>query len=281
MNNISLTFSVLISLFYKENPKYLNEALESIYNQILLPNEIIIVKEGILSNEMVSIINKWQNSNSNILLKIIDADKYNTIGLPACLNLGLQSCSFKYVARFDTDDFNLPDRFLKQIEFLKQNENIKLLGGQISEYNETMDKFLSFRKVPIGLKNIKKFSFWRNPFNHQTVIYERAAVLNLGGYPVVGSSEDYALWSKFLVAGYEVANLPNVLVKARTGSSFYTRRQGLKFLKGEIQSLKSQYNSNFYNRFEFILQIFVRIIVRIMPTKIIKILYPFFRKYKQ
>ena len=131
MSSRDITFSVLMPLFYKEKPAYLDNCLNSIYNQTLLPNEIILVKEGNLTSEHHEILNKWRDHNKKIPLKIIDADIENVKGLPACLNLGIAVCESEYIARFDTDDENLLDRFEKQIAYLKSNRDIVLLGGQI------------------------------------------------------------------------------------------------------------------------------------------------------
>jgi len=45
-------FSVLISVYFKETPKFLEKALDSILNQTLKPDEVVLVKDGILTKEL-------------------------------------------------------------------------------------------------------------------------------------------------------------------------------------------------------------------------------------
>lgn len=277
-NSPNFSFSVLLPLFYKEMPQYLDNCLQSIYYQSLLPDEIVLVKEGVLTDEHFQILNKWNIFNEKISQKIIDADILQVKGLPACLNLGIEHCSSEYIARFDTDDENILNRFELQVKFLKKNKNIVLLGGQIEEYDQDLIKVISKREVPIEDNKIKKFATWRNPFNHQTVFYKKDIALALGGYPLVKSNEDYAFWGKFMANGYEVGNLPDILVKARTGTDLFKRRRGKKYLKGEIESLNSLYETGFFNKVQYITHVVLRTFIRLLPQSLVAEVYGILRK---
>jgi glycosyltransferase involved in cell wall biosynthesis len=278
MTKPTITFSVLMPLFYKEKPSYFDVALASIYQQTLLPDEIVLVKEGVLGEELQEIIEKWEKVKAvQLPIRIIDADLEEIVGLPACLNIGIEHINTDYIARFDSDDENCIDRFEKQIHYLQNNKQVALLGGQIEEMDESMQQSLACRRVPLNNEDIRSFGKWRNPFNHQSVIYKTDIVKKVGGYPVVRANEDYALWGKFMAEGYEVANLPDVLVKARTGEGLYERRRGLKYLKGEVESLKHLHNSNFFNKREYYVQLTLRFLVRLLPHKAIRKVYRYLR----
>ncbi len=265
-------------LFYKENPIYLDLALKSIYQQTLLPNEIVLVKEGDLGEKLNVVLKKWQKVQPDQLsIRIVDADREGVVGLPACLNLGLDTITTDYIARFDSDDENCRDRFKKQVDFLEENPQVALLGGQIEEMDEWMQASIALRNVPVGDIEIKKFAKWRNPFNHQSVMYKTEVVKTLGGYPNVRANEDYALWGKFMAKGYQVANLSDTLVKARTGEGLYKRRRGISYLKGEVESLKSLYDSKFFNKREYYVQLVSRACIRLLPQNSIKQIYGFLR----
>jgi GT2 family glycosyltransferase len=274
----NISFSVLMPLFFKEKARNLDVALSSIYEQTLPPDEIVLVKEGVLGSDLLDVINKWKNKQSSVGLTIIDADKEGVRGLPECLNLGLRYIQTEYVARFDSDDENCLDRFEKQLRYLRNNPDVCLLGGIIVEMDEEMNSEIATRKVPSSEIAIRRFAQWRNPFNHQTVIYRTDIAKKMGGYPEIRANEDYAFWGKFMSNGYKVKNLPEILVKARTGDSLYTRRRGKNYLKGELQSLRSLYDSKFFNKTQYCRQIVVRTLIRLLPKSNLKAIYNLLRK---
>lgn len=105
-------FSVLISVYCKENPLFLRESLSSIFNQTIWPTEVVLIKDGPLNRELDAVIDEF--SFKYPIFKIIANDK--NLGLGLSLALGIESCSNEYIARMDTDD-NMPcDRFEKELK---------------------------------------------------------------------------------------------------------------------------------------------------------------------
>lgn len=276
MSKITPKFSVLMPLFYKENYIFLDQSLYSIYTQTLLPDEILLIKEGKLSYELTEVVTKW-NLNDKIHLRVIDADSYGVKGLPECLNIGIKESRNEWIARFDSDDYCLENRFDIQMNFIAKTK-VDILGCQLDEYDETLTKYISTKKVPLDEKDIIKFSKLRNPFNHQTVIFNKKAALELGGYPNLRSNEDYGLWGQFIVNNKRVMNLPDTLVKARCGDSFINRRRGLKYIKGEISSIIYLYKIGLFRIDTFIIQLLGRGLIRLMPNQFVKYLYKSIRK---
>jgi glycosyltransferase involved in cell wall biosynthesis len=278
MQNEYPSSSVLMSLFFKEKPDYLNCSLESLYKQILPPNEIIIVVEGTLSNELNNLLSYWKNRFEISKFIIIDAEEVK--GLPACLNKGLEKASGDIIIRFDTDDYCKPERILKQVSYFKENPEISILSSPIDEYDDSLIDYVSTRNVPIGDFEIKKYSKWRNPFNHPSVAFKRVDALHLGCYPIVNSNEDYAFFCSFLVNDYKAANLNDVLVNVRAGKSLALRRSGLKYLRGEIQGIRYMHSIGFYTYLEMYIHIILKSFVRIMPAKVVYIIYSKFLRTK-
>ena len=66
-----MKFSVLMSIYKKEEPKYFVEALESVLNQTVMPNEIVIIEDGILTKELQDVIIKYKEKYPDIIKKII------------------------------------------------------------------------------------------------------------------------------------------------------------------------------------------------------------------
>ena len=115
-----LDFSVLLSVYWKENPDWLRLSLKSIWeDQSLKPAEIVLVKDGPLTDRLETVISQFKQSAP---LKIVPLSQNQ--GLGRALNEGLKFCSFDLVARMDTDDISKPDRFEKQIRFISQHPDI-------------------------------------------------------------------------------------------------------------------------------------------------------------
>jgi glycosyltransferase involved in cell wall biosynthesis len=266
-----LTTSVLMSLFFKENPAYLDAAFESLYNQTVQATEIILVCEGEIKGELELVLNKWLDKFTNTILKIIPAG--NAKGLPACLNVGLHLAKGDYVVRFDTDDYCCENRIEKQLKFFQTNPDIVLLSATMEEYDNSLNDLLAVRKVPLNHKDILKYAQWRNPFNHPSIAYKREVALQLGGYPLVGSNEDYAFFCDFLIHKYKTANLEEVIVKARAGKELAKRRSGKKYLQGEIESLIYIHKIGFYSTPRYYFHLVTKKIVRNLPPFLVGGIY--------
>jgi glycosyltransferase involved in cell wall biosynthesis len=157
----------------------------------------------------------------------------HNVGLARALNAGLSYCKSDWVFRFDADDLCLPQRAALQSERIREDA-LDILGGQIEECDPATQAVTGRRLVPCDAGEIRRFLQRRNPFNHMTVCFRRTFIRDIGGYPDIPFKEDYALWAKAIARGARVANLPQVLVRARAGSDFIARRGGLRYARSEI-----------------------------------------------
>jgi exopolysaccharide biosynthesis polyprenyl glycosylphosphotransferase len=277
--NKHMSFSVLLSVYSKENPKYLDEALCSIWDhQTLKPGQIVLVKDGSLTDELNNCINVWKQK-LNETLTIVGLPE--NVGLGAALNAGLQECRYELVARMDTDDISLPYRFEKQVSFMNENPDIAASSAILEEWDETFSEYIGMRILPLKPEELKKFSKYRCPLSHPLAIYRKLIILTLGGYPDLKNAQDHPLWSLLLVKGYKLANLPDVLLKMRTGKDLMKRRN-ISFFKKEIKMLNYQRSIRAINFYEYLRNMLVRFFFRASPGFIKKMLYKYrhLRKYQ-
>jgi glycosyltransferase involved in cell wall biosynthesis len=260
--------SVLMSVYYKESSRNLDQCLESITNQTLPADEIVIVKDGVLPLELEETLLSWHDK---LPLKIVGYEENR--GLPYALNYGLAYCSHELVARMDSDDICLPDRFEKQVIFFEKNQSTVLLSGYISEFNKTPNDILSIRKVPIGCENIARYLKKRNAFNHMAVMSRKSVLLLVGGYKKFIGFEDYDLWIRLVRAGYKVDNIPEILVYVRIGDNMIMRRNGFKYVKREITFFNEQRRTHFISLVEFITLFLLRVPIHLLHPKILAVLY--------
>ena len=270
-------FSVLMSLYYKENPAALEQCFQSIWHdQTVKPNEIVLVLDGPIGNDLTDIVKEWQSKIGDFL-KVIFLPQ--NVGLGKALNEGLKHCTYDWVYRMDTDDVCKPDRFEKQIQFIQAHPNVVLLGGQILEFNKDPNDSAVIKSVPTTHQDIKKFALKRCPFNHMTVAYKKSVIAALGGYQHHLFMEDYNLWLRVIGQGYEVANLSDVILYARVGNGMHARRKGLEYIKSEKQLLKLKKELKLQNPIHANILFFTRSFFRLLPSSLLgKIYNTFLRK---
>ena len=272
-----MNFSVLLSLYVKESPEFLNQCFVSVCDsQTFKPTEIVLVLDGPIGEELTACVQKWQ-SKIGSPLKVVPLPQ--NVGLGKALNEGLKQCSYNWVFRMDTDDICTSDRFEKQIKFIEQNPNVVLFGGQILEFDQNISDADVLKAVPTTYEQIKKFAQNRCPFNHMTVAYKRDVILSLGGYQHHLFMEDYNLWLRVIGNNYQVANLSDVILYARVGNGMHARRKGFKYIKSEKQLLDLKKQLKIQSPFYATIYFIVRSTFRLMPANLLgKIYNTFLRK---
>ena len=265
-----MKFSVLMSIYYKEKPEYFNRCMQSIWNeQSLKPNEIILVQDGQLIPELYVMIDNWKQKLGDIF-KTIPLEK--NVGLGDALNIGLQECIYEIVARMDTDDIAMPDRFEKQLKVFEDG-NIDVCSSWVSEFDNDEQEVISYRKLPENHSDIVDFAKKRNPLNHPAIMYKKSIVLRAGGYKKMMWFEDYYLWVRMTLKGAKFYNIQEPLVNMRAGYGQLERRSGLNYIKAEMRFLHTIRKEGFLNSYEFVRNVIVRLIARAMPKKVLKVIY--------
>lgn len=262
-------FSVLMSVYKNDKAEEVENAINSLLVQTVMPSQIVIVQDGILAEEVYCLLDKYKK-NSDLFTFV---ELKENVGLGNALNIGLKYCKYEYVARMDSDDFSLSDRFEKQIGFLKNHPEVDVLGGYIEEFDELLQDKLAIRPVPISSEEIKEGMKIRNAMNHVTVIYKKSKVIEVGNYKDCLYFEDYYLWCRMLNDGMIFYNLEDILVNVRTGSEMYKRRGGAPYNKSIINFEKKIYELKYINFYEYCKNVIIRLTVSNMPNRIRSILY--------
>ena len=258
---LGMQFSVLLSVYHRESPLHFGECLESLASQTVPPQEVVIVKDGPIGPDLENVITLYRE-----MLKIATVDLPVNRGLGAALCVGVASCHFDWVARMDADDICVPHRFEKQIEFLKEHQEVDILGSSISEFELDPISVKSIRSLPEHHEAIRAFAKLRNPLNHMTVFFRKQAVLDAGNYREIAGFEDYDLWVRMLMRGYQFRNILDPLVLARCGNGMQQRRGSVKYAWRESTFFWSLRKLGFLNLYEFVRNIAFRLPVRLLPT---------------
>lgn len=267
-----MKFSVLMSIYKKEKPEYLQKAMESILHQTQLPDEIVIVEDGPLTSVLYKMLASYEEKYPIIRRIPFSVNR----GLGLALRDGVIACSYEWIARMDTDDISKPDRFEKQIAFLESHPDIALLGTAIEEFSTNENHPDSITILPQTCDEILKFAKKRNPFRHMTMMYKRSAVLASGNYQDMLWFEDYDLFVRMLHHGYKGANLPNILVSVRADTDMFARRGGWRYFRQDIRFQHILRALGFIDMLEYVENIAIRGVVRMLPNKFRTTIYKVF-----
>ncbi|MEG9499463.1 glycosyltransferase [Mannheimia indoligenes] len=266
-------FSILMSLYHKEHPAYLEACLHSLQTQTLPASEIVVVFDGAISENLESVV---QNFSEKLPLVIVRLSQ--NVGLGRALNEGLKHCSNEWVLRMDTDDICLPERFEKQIAFIQENPDVVLFSTQVEEFDETMSNSLGIKKVPVSCEEIYSSALLRNPFNHMAVAYKKSVIEQVGGYQHHLYMEDYNLWLRVIAQQYKVYNLPEILVKVRSGTAMYARRKGVDYIKSELQLAQLKKRLKLQSASAANIYFIIRALPRLLPKSLLGKVYKKLRK---
>jgi len=260
-----------MSVYAKETPEYLTECLQSLVLQTLHANEVVLVEDGPISAELTSVIDLFREELNIVSVRIL-----KNIGLAGALNVGLKHCTHKLVARMDTDDIALPERFEKQITQFKANSNLGVLGTYAQEF---VDKgsLGSIRIMPKTHQAIFDNLFCC-PFIHPSVMYKKDLILSVGGYNErLKRRQDYDLWFRCALQNACFENIPEILLNYRFTNETHSRQsikilwlQGLIGFNG-VKALKQPIWKGIVAFFPLIRSLF--------PSKIEHFIYKIFKRF--
>lgn len=257
-------YSVLMSLYKKEKSEYLRLAIDSILNQTVFPDEITIVKDGLLTQELDEILSEYDNKYD--IFNIVGYEKNRGLGL--ALNYGLEHCRNNLVARMDTDDIAKPDRCEKQLKEFEKDPKLSLLGSSVDEFYVNPEYVVSRRIVPTTYKEIYEFAKRRSAFNHPTVMYKKNKVLELGGYKNLKRNQDVELFGRMLYSGLIAKNIEESLLFFRCNDDLAKRRKSWENTKSYIDTIKRFWKIGYSSFYDYIIVVIAQTIIFLIPVKL-------------
>ena len=269
MNNEYKDYSVLMSVYYKEKPEYLLQAIESIQNQSLKTNDFVLVCDGPLTNELDEVIEEKKKEID--VLNVIRLK--SNVGLGKALNEGLKHCKNELVARMDSDDIAYKDRCKKQADLFNKHLKISICSGTVEEFSDDINNIEAKRVLPETNEKILEFAKKRNPFNHPCVMYKKSAVEDVGSYQDFYLLEDYYLWIRMLLNGHKGYNLQEPILYMRAGSDMYKRRSGLRYARSQRALFKYMKQEGFISNKQYISSCLIRSVSSLSPNLFRKLMF--------
>jgi GT2 family glycosyltransferase len=240
-------YSVLITS-YNTNVLYVKECLESIRMQTgYFGIEVVWIDDGSTDENSKNLIQLLENFRKNSRFTRYFYKKNETNQGPAkASNIGLSMCTNEIIFRMDSDDIMMPNRFEKQLQFMKENPNVMLCGTNISMFvcDGKHKQIVKDTQHPIIMtwnELYKTRNLWY--MNNTTICYRKTAILSVGKYRVdderiLYMCEDYDLFARFIKKYEMVYCMPDSLVMYR----IHTNQLTYKLDSDNIEHIKLKYD---------------------------------------
>lgn len=255
----NMTFSVAMCVYGRDNPDWFETAVNSILNQTVTPNEVVLVVDGPVPTELDNVIKKYNNDDLFHVLRFPENQGHGN-----ARRAGLNACTNELVALMDADDVSSHDRFEKQLSLFEKDKSLDIVGGNIIEFTDDENNIVARRLVPSNDVEIKKYLKKRCPMNQVTVMFKKSSVEKVGGYIDWYCNEDYYLWLRMAKAHMKFANLPEILVYVRVGADMYQRRGGKEYFQSEKKLQDYMLKNKIINRGTYCMNVIKRWIVQVV-----------------
>ena len=272
-------YSFLMTVYKNTNLENLKQSIDSMLNQTIAAEQIIIVFDGPVPEKVSEYIYGLKNKNEE-LWTVVELKENKGQGLAA--RAGMAQCRNELVARMDDDDIMIPTRIEKQLAYMQEHPQIDVLGGNIAEFIGDISNIVGKRILPSKNQDILRYQKSRCPMNQMTTIMKKSKVDGAGGYQHWHFDEDSYLWARMTLAGCEFANLQEILCYVRVGEDMYRRRGGYKYYKSERDLFKFMYKNKIINWLEYQEAKFIRFVVQVlMPNGVRQWFFKTFAREEQ
>jgi glycosyltransferase involved in cell wall biosynthesis len=199
--------SVVLPVYNGE--KYLVEAIDSILAQTFPDFELIMIDDGSTDNSLK--ILRWYEKIDTRVQVLTRENR----GLASTLNDSIEIARGEWLARMDQDDIALPNRFERQLAWLNET-GADISGSWVKRFGSSDNRVVKLRQSNEAIRMEMLFT---SPFAHPTVIMRTTLVKKLRYDKAWEKAEDYDLWERAAEAGWQMTNLPEVLVLYRVHKS--------------------------------------------------------------
>ena len=213
------TVSILIPTFNRAH--YVGDAIASALDQTFVDTEIVVVDDG-SSDATPDVISRFADAR----LRVVRHERNR--GIPETRNTALDAARGRYIAWLDSDDVARPTRLQTQVDFLRANPAIAMVGSAAGKINADGTPRRGIRRPPLAPPMIAAWLLFRSAFQ-QSSIMGRAEILKAYRYdPGYNVCEDVDMFVR-LQQRHALANLPAILIDRRLHPD-----QTVRQFRGEI-----------------------------------------------
>ena len=200
--------SVLMPVY--NGDKFLIKSIESILNQTFENFEFIIINDG-SNDDSLKIIESFNDRR----IKFFHHSENR--GITFALNKGLHIAKGEYIARQDQDDISLPERFILQLEYIREN-NIDLVDTNLTFVDENDQYIQDYEKRYFTPDQTLSHLFFYE-MNHSSIMCKSSLFKKYNIRYKNRPTEDYDLFIRLAKAGMKAGRIDKNLIRQRKHSN--------------------------------------------------------------
>lgn len=196
--------SILMPVF--KTAPYLREAMDSMLAQTFTEFELIVLDDCSPDNAE-EILDAFDDP------RIVRYKGEKNVGLSNVLNVGIGMARGKYIARMDSDDVSLPQRLQVQVDYLEKHPDVDLVSVGMRLFGAKEGTWIR----ELNPEKVKIEALFHSPVLHASSVWRKDAFEKLGLHfrQEMVPAEDYDLWTRAMLKGLKLVNLPEVLYEYR------------------------------------------------------------------
>ena len=259
-------YSVLLCVNNGEKSEWLLVALDSMINQTVKPAEIVLVQDGLLTNDLQATIDRFKNEHPT-LFKILQMP--DQVGLGLALRQGVLACSNGFIACMDANGYSVPTRIEEEFDAMFENK-VDMVGSNVNEFVGSTENVVARRMFPQTPELIYKYAKKETPMSHTSVLLKKRMVLVCGSYENCYLAEDFALFINLLSMCAKGYNVQKPLVYKHYDEEFYRQRSGWEYFKAMILFNKKFYRTGWFTYRDYVCRSIMNGVESLVPPAVKK-----------
>lgn len=224
------TVSVVMPVY--NAAKYLAQCMDSLLAQTFTDFEVLAFDDG-SSDGSIEMLQRYAEADARVHVHLREH-----CGYTPHLNEGIEIARGRYIARMDSDDICLPNRFETQVRFLNEHEEVIAVGSSTVLIDEYGDPY-SILSVPVDHDEIDRCHLYYGGgvLPHPSAMMRRTTIQGIGGYrPDFEPSEDLDLWLRVAEEG-KLANIADPLIRYRVHGTMTSQTRSLKQRQNMLRAM--------------------------------------------
>ena len=264
-----LPITAILPIYHRVTVADFERSLASVLEQTRPIAETLVVIDGPVSAELDAAVDAAVARHDSVGVVRVPTNN----GVAEAMREGMKVASHRWIARQDSDDVSMPERFERLWPLIESGEYAAVGGAMLEFADDDPDNVVRVRRLPTEPAEIAKYARMNSPMNNPTTVFDVEAVRAVGGVQDHHLMEDYDLFARLLAAGYALRNLDEPLVRFNASESMFDRRTGREMARAEWAMQQNLVRYGLVSRPRALANFAARQTFRALPRSLLKRVY--------